>query len=120
MHHLDRRNFIQQMIGGIAGTAAVRTWPFRVYSFPTNIVLASSLPAGFVTLELLQEAFAIKGPLHGGFLGHTNEFDGSFRHRGNQKLMPWQEGYVSRRTWVDELPDVKPPADWKPIVYRGD
>ncbi len=31
------------MAGGIAGAAAVRTWPFRVYSFPSSIVLASEL-----------------------------------------------------------------------------
>jgi hypothetical protein len=24
------------MIGGVAATAAVRTWPFRVYSFPSE------------------------------------------------------------------------------------
>jgi len=32
---MDRRNFI---IGGIATSAAVRTWPFRVYSFPSQII----------------------------------------------------------------------------------
>ena len=25
------------MIGGVATAAAVRTWPFRVYSFPTEL-----------------------------------------------------------------------------------
>ena len=38
MHHSDRRNFLRTLVGGIAATAAVRTWPFRVYSFPTEIV----------------------------------------------------------------------------------
>ena len=32
---MDRRNFLRKMIGGVAVAAAVRTWPFRVYSFPT-------------------------------------------------------------------------------------
>ena len=32
---MKRRNFL---IGGIAAAAAVRTWPFRVYSFPSQIV----------------------------------------------------------------------------------
>lgn len=36
---LDRRKFFGQMLGGLAVTAAVRTWPFRVYSFPTEIVI---------------------------------------------------------------------------------
>jgi hypothetical protein len=35
---MDRRGFLATLIGGIAATAAVRTWPFRVYSFPTDIV----------------------------------------------------------------------------------
>lgn len=34
---IDRRNFMRSMIGGVAATVAVRTWPFRVYSFPTTI-----------------------------------------------------------------------------------
>jgi len=36
---VNRRNFLQSMIGGLAASAAVRQWPFRVYSFPTDIVL---------------------------------------------------------------------------------
>ena len=32
---MKRRNFI---IGGIAASAAVRAWPFRVYSFPSQII----------------------------------------------------------------------------------
>jgi hypothetical protein len=35
---MDRRNFLQTLIGGVAGAAAVRTWPFRVYSFPTHVI----------------------------------------------------------------------------------
>ncbi|HEY6339343.1 MAG TPA: hypothetical protein VIW68_12690 [Candidatus Sulfotelmatobacter sp.] len=30
---MNRRNFLNLMIGGVAASAAVRTWPFRVYSF---------------------------------------------------------------------------------------
>ena len=33
---MKRRNFL---IGGIAASAAVRTWPFRVYSFPSQIAI---------------------------------------------------------------------------------
>jgi len=32
---MDRRNFLRTLIGGVAAGAAVRTWPFRVYSFPS-------------------------------------------------------------------------------------
>jgi hypothetical protein len=34
---MDRRNFLRKMIGGVAAAAAVRTFPFRVYSFPTEL-----------------------------------------------------------------------------------
>lgn len=45
---MNRRNFLGMMVGGIAASAAVRTWPFRVYSFPGEIVLANSIPAAMV------------------------------------------------------------------------
>ena len=33
---MDRRGFLG-MIGGVAAGAAMRSWPFRVYSFPVDI-----------------------------------------------------------------------------------
>lgn len=38
---MNRRNFLRTMIGGVAATAAVRTFPFRVYSFPSQIEVPS-------------------------------------------------------------------------------
>lgn len=35
---MNRRNFIRTLIGGVVAGAAVRTWPFRIYSFPSEIV----------------------------------------------------------------------------------
>jgi hypothetical protein len=35
---MNRRGFLGTLFGGVAATAAVRTWPFRVFSFPTEIV----------------------------------------------------------------------------------
>ena len=32
---MNRRSFL---IGGIAASAAVRAWPFRVYSFPSQVI----------------------------------------------------------------------------------
>jgi len=46
----DRRNFLGTLIGGIAGAAAVRTWPFRVYSFPLEISPAKLLVMEYVKL----------------------------------------------------------------------
>jgi hypothetical protein len=36
---MDRRGFLGKLIGGVAATAAARTWPFRVYSFPAEPTL---------------------------------------------------------------------------------
>jgi Rieske Fe-S protein len=34
---VNRRGFLGMMIGGVVAGAAVRTWPFRVFSFPSEI-----------------------------------------------------------------------------------
>lgn len=34
---MNRRSFLRTMVGGLAAGAAVRTWPFRIYSFPIGI-----------------------------------------------------------------------------------
>jgi hypothetical protein len=36
---MDRRAFLGKFVGGVAVAAAVRTWPFRVFSFPKEIVI---------------------------------------------------------------------------------
>lgn len=53
---MNRRSFFRSMIGGVAASAAVRTWPFRVFSFPTEVVLPKSgveIMARFLTEEEL-------------------------------------------------------------------
>lgn len=52
---MDRRNFLRTMIGGVAAGAAVRTWPFRVYSFPATPVEVES---EFPTREMLRYGIA--------------------------------------------------------------
>jgi len=47
---MDRRGFLGMMIGGIATAAAVRTFPFRVFSFPKEISLP---PCGILTREIV-------------------------------------------------------------------
>lgn len=34
---MNRRGFLTKLIGGVAASAAVRTFPFRVFSFPAAI-----------------------------------------------------------------------------------
>lgn len=40
---MNRRELFRTMIGGVAAAAAVRTWPFRVYSFPSELTAANSI-----------------------------------------------------------------------------
>jgi hypothetical protein len=35
---MDRRGFLRGLVGGVAITAAVPSWPFRVYSFAKTII----------------------------------------------------------------------------------
>jgi len=39
---VNRRRFIGTLIGGVTASAAVRTFPFRVFSFPAEIKLAGT------------------------------------------------------------------------------
>lgn len=36
---MNRRHFLSLVVGGVAVQAAVRTWPFRVYSFSNEILM---------------------------------------------------------------------------------
>ena len=46
---MNRRNFLSLMVGGVAAAAAVRTFPFRVFSFPKEIKI---VPPEYLGLEL--------------------------------------------------------------------
>lgn len=69
---MDRRKFISTLIGGVAASAAVRTFPFRVFSFPSEIALPDPnyvrlfdpIPhygrGTALTLEMIQENIAMQ------------------------------------------------------------
>lgn len=38
---MNRRGFLGAMVGGVAAATAVRTFPFRVFSFPSQIKVAT-------------------------------------------------------------------------------
>jgi len=40
---MNRRKFLNSLVGGIAASAAVRTFPFRVFSFPSEIHVPTTL-----------------------------------------------------------------------------
>lgn len=41
---LNRRTFLSGLIGGVAIVAAEKVFPFRVYSFPTDIRIVNKMP----------------------------------------------------------------------------
>lgn len=57
---MDRRKFLRRLVGGLATAAAVRTFPFRVFSFPTEVEIANP----FLTIEDLRAMEAMT-PLNG-------------------------------------------------------
>ena len=66
---MDRRLFFRTMIGGVAASSAVRTWPFRVLSFPTELRIFSMEELRRIYLERamaeISRAMA-DSPLNGG------------------------------------------------------
>lgn len=45
---MNRRNFLGSLIGSVAAGAAVRTWPFRIFSFPQEVVLRAARSTDFL------------------------------------------------------------------------
>jgi hypothetical protein len=58
---MDRRSFLGTMVGGMAVGAAVRTFPFRVYSFPSAIKIAS--PSEFPAWMYVADNFLLDLPI---------------------------------------------------------
>jgi len=57
---MDRRGFLKTLIGGVAAATAVREFPFRVFSFPTEVakpVALTDVLAGFANIK---PEFAVK------------------------------------------------------------
>jgi hypothetical protein len=63
---MNRRGFLSTLIGGVAATAAVRSFPFRVFSFPSEVALAKVprfaplLAPGLVPYPVCNELLAPK------------------------------------------------------------
>ena len=50
---MNRRQFLGTLIGSLAAAAAVRTFPFRVYSFPTEIVQPSPEAIAYIDNKMM-------------------------------------------------------------------
>lgn len=61
---MDRRNFLQLAALALAGKAAERVWPFRVYSIPKEIVAPSKWDQTIVSpiFDVLPVVGTILGP----------------------------------------------------------
>lgn len=66
---MERRNFLRTLVGGVAVAAAARTWPFRVYSFPSEPI-TQSLIVGDSSMFYEGQMIAIYGL--GGLLPNAN------------------------------------------------
>jgi hypothetical protein len=54
---MNRRGFLRLAIGGVAASAAVRTFPFRVYSFPKEIIAPKAADIEWLNMEPDPEPF---------------------------------------------------------------
>lgn len=73
---MDRRSFFRSMIGGVAATAAVRTWPFRVFSFPNELAMPLPLFAEKYIRGI--DLTALEKQYRAGVLGKVHGFDWYF------------------------------------------
>jgi hypothetical protein len=91
---IQRRDFIRQLIGGIAVTAAVRTWPFRVYSFPSKPEFTGRGMA-FLVAELERLDVYLHPPLSAGvWLDESPALD-ALRYRNSVQIDPEKQ----RQMW---------------------
>ena len=56
---MNRRKFLNSLVGGIAASAAVRTFPFRVFSFPPEI----HIPQTTITAAVILPPWDKRPPL---------------------------------------------------------
>ena len=85
---MNRREFLSVLVGGVSVTAAVRTWPFRVFSFPSTIVIPTHRFRFF-------EAFALNGPEMSEFLPLAFDMDLDTYVR-SQRPWPWAKPLAVR------------------------
>lgn len=87
---MERRAFLGILVGGVATAAAVRSWPFRVYSFPAKVEVMTTW--NLVALE--------KG-LNQGWIRIGEVRDLVFTKRLNACAVPAELFFRSRATgWV--------------------
>jgi hypothetical protein len=79
---MNRRGFISSLVGGVAATAAVRSWPFRVFSFPAQVITPGMRDHGEQLIR-----FALEGDHQLDALRQAYEYDKPMLH--NLKSRNW-------------------------------
>lgn len=65
---MNRRSFFKSMVGGIATAAAVRAFPFRVFSFPSEVKIAPPVSISFIRqYDILQNRVVSRWDMMAGF-----------------------------------------------------
>jgi|SRR5882724_10035421 len=89
---MNRRSFFTKMIGGVAATAAVRAWPFRVFSFPSEIAIAPPATVRFIrAFDPLQNRVISRFDVLYGFgvLNANSAFPQQFERRSEFQQLQW-------------------------------
>ena len=96
---MNRRSFFRTMIGGVAAAAAVRTWPFRVYSFPSQVKSVAIdfgySPLSFGGLPLYVDKFCPPGKIY--------TLNANLRHNNLLGVQPGEQYKVLHPNTLDEL-----------------
>jgi hypothetical protein len=103
---VDRRNFMRSLIGGVAATAAVRTWPFRVFSFAPEVKV--------FTLEYLNQAMGRIDMLDLSRWGRF-EFEPLTFYMNADQERAWLEIFKIHRTVIDLTVERAPIATYSDI-----
>jgi hypothetical protein len=82
---MKRRNFL---IGGIAASAAVRAWPFRVYSFPSQVIIVDYWAEKEKYLRLAR-AYIDHEVTKFGMLEPSPDGEGYFMPHDSEKVPCW-------------------------------
>ena len=93
---LSRRGFLGSLIGGVAAAAAIRTFPFRIFSFPEQIIIS----------KVMHPHQIITGMCMNGSLAQY--LDGVTRRPSREEI----ESYLGESAYRN--PILYGP-DWKPI-----
>lgn len=112
---MNRRAFLQTLgIGGVATAAAVREFPFRVFSFPERIVIPDKLRA-FRFVRVFD-------PIQAKMISRWDVFNGEMARRENwDKLMPRSPYQAVIVTDVRAFPSfAQPPQGLKELLLDID